>query len=57
MQQTVKPAAAGKDMQNEEDLLVVNGDPIADISLLARPETGLALIMKGGQIHKDALRQ
>jgi imidazolonepropionase-like amidohydrolase len=38
------------------DLLVVNGDPIADISLLARPETSLALIMKGGQISKDTFR-
>jgi len=38
------------------DLLVVNGDPIADLALLARPETSLAVIMKGGQIYKDALR-
>jgi imidazolonepropionase-like amidohydrolase len=37
------------------DLLVVNGDPIADISLLARPDTSLGLIMKGGQIFKDTL--
>jgi imidazolonepropionase-like amidohydrolase len=39
------------------DLLVVNGDPIADVTLLARPETSLALIMKGGRIYKDTLRQ
>jgi hypothetical protein len=38
------------------DLLVVNGDPIADLALLARPETSLAMIMKGGQIYKDTLR-
>ncbi len=38
------------------DLLVVNGDPIADLALLARPEESLAVIMKGGQIYKDALR-
>jgi imidazolonepropionase-like amidohydrolase len=38
------------------DLLVVNGDPIADLPLLASPETSLALIMKGGQIYKDTLR-
>jgi imidazolonepropionase-like amidohydrolase len=38
------------------DLLVVHGDPIADLALLARPETSLAMIMKGGQIYKDALR-
>jgi imidazolonepropionase-like amidohydrolase len=38
------------------DLLVVNGDPIADLALLATPEKSLAMIMKGGQIYKDALR-
>jgi imidazolonepropionase-like amidohydrolase len=38
------------------DLLVVNGDPIADIALLATPETSLAMILKGGQIYKDTLR-
>ena len=38
------------------DLLVVNGDPIADLALLARPETSLGMIMKGGQIYKDTLR-
>jgi imidazolonepropionase-like amidohydrolase len=38
------------------DLLVVNGDPIANLGLLATPETSLAMIMKGGQIYKDALR-
>jgi imidazolonepropionase-like amidohydrolase len=37
------------------DLLVVNGDPIDDITLLQRPNTSLALIMKGGRIHKNAL--
>ncbi|MFL6950262.1 MAG: amidohydrolase family protein, partial [Xanthobacteraceae bacterium] len=34
------------------DLLVVNGDPIADIALLEKPDTNLALIMKGGRIYK-----
>jgi imidazolonepropionase-like amidohydrolase len=37
------------------DLLVVNGDPIADITLLERPDTTLAMIMKGGRIYKNAL--
>jgi len=37
------------------DLLVVNGDPLADIALLASPETSLAMIMKGGRIYKEAL--
>jgi imidazolonepropionase-like amidohydrolase len=32
------------------DLLVVEGDPLADVSLLAAPEKSLALIMKGGEI-------
>ncbi len=35
------------------DLLVVNGDPIADIALLEEPDTNLAMIMKGGQTYKD----
>ena len=37
------------------DLLVVDGDPIADITLLERPDTSLAMIMKGGRIHKNAI--
>ncbi|HZZ62900.1 MAG TPA: amidohydrolase family protein [Roseiarcus sp.] len=37
------------------DLLVVNGDPIGDITLLERPDTSLAMIMKGGRIYKSAL--
>ena len=35
------------------DLLVVDGDPLSDISLLARPETSLLVIMKDGKIFKD----
>ena len=35
------------------DLLVVNGDPIADIALLEKPDTNLAMIMKAGRIYKD----
>jgi imidazolonepropionase-like amidohydrolase len=37
------------------DLLVVAGDPLQDIALLAAPATSLKLIMKGGVIYKDAL--
>ncbi len=37
------------------DLLVVDGDPLADIAVLQNRER-LALIMKDGQIHKDLLR-
>jgi hypothetical protein len=35
------------------DLLVVNGDPITDIALLEKPDTNLAMIMKGGRMYKD----
>jgi imidazolonepropionase-like amidohydrolase len=37
------------------DLLVVNGDPVAEIALLEKPDTGLAIIMKGGRIHKNTI--
>ncbi|HWL69465.1 MAG TPA: amidohydrolase family protein [Geminicoccus sp.] len=37
------------------DLLLVDGDPLADLAPLARPETGLMVIMKGGVIHKNTL--
>jgi len=35
------------------DLLVVNGDPIADVALLEKPDANLAMIMEGGRIYKD----
>lgn len=35
------------------DLLLVNGDPFADISILEHPDSALALIMKDGRIYKD----
>lgn len=35
------------------DLLLINGDPLADISVLEHPEQALALIMKDGRIYKD----
>jgi len=38
------------------DLLLVDGDPIADIRLLADPAKNLLVIMKDGRIHKNALR-
>ena len=37
------------------DLLVVNGDPLDDIELLAAPATGLSVIVKAGEIHKNLL--
>ena len=35
------------------DLLVVDGNPINDIELVARPDKNLMLIMKDGKIYKD----
>ena len=37
------------------DLLLINGEPLQDISVLSEPETALALIMKQGEIVKLAL--
>ena len=37
------------------DLLLVNGDPTADISLIARPEQNFVVIMKDGVIYKNVL--
>ncbi|MBS0580628.1 MAG: amidohydrolase family protein [Proteobacteria bacterium] len=36
------------------DLLLIDGDPFSDISILEHPEKSLALIMKGGGIYKDS---
>lgn len=36
------------------DLLVVDGDPLADIGILTRPEA-LLMVMKDGAVHKNAL--
>jgi len=38
------------------DLLLVEGDPIADISLVGNPEKNFLVIMKDGKIHKNTLR-
>lgn len=37
------------------DLLLVNGNPLEDISILTKPEENLALIMKDGKIYKNTL--
>ena len=37
------------------DLLLVDGDPLSDLSLLADPDQYLAVIMKDGEIHKNTL--
>jgi imidazolonepropionase-like amidohydrolase len=49
---TVGTLAAGK----QADLLVVDGDPLADIGILRRRES-LALVMKGGVGYAGTLRQ
>jgi imidazolonepropionase-like amidohydrolase len=38
------------------DLLVVDGDPLKDISLVAADGKKLRLIVRGGEIVKDELR-
>ena len=37
------------------DLLVVDGDPLQDLALLADPESSLRLVMKGGRVVRDRL--
>jgi imidazolonepropionase-like amidohydrolase len=37
------------------DLLLVDGDPLENIALLAEPEKNLLIIMKDGQFFKDSL--
>lgn len=37
------------------DLLLINGDPLKDISILTKPDENLALIMKEGKIYKNTL--
>jgi imidazolonepropionase-like amidohydrolase len=34
------------------DLILVDGDPVADISLIARPQESFLAIIKGGQLVK-----
>lgn len=37
------------------DLLLIDGDPIADIKLIADPERNLKIIMKDGRIYKNTM--
>jgi imidazolonepropionase-like amidohydrolase len=37
------------------DLLLVDGDPLSDITLIEQPEEKFVVIMKDGQIHKNLL--
>ncbi len=37
------------------DLILLDGDPLADISILERHESSLLIIMKGGRLHRQKL--
>ncbi|GKX32738.1 MAG: hypothetical protein MnENMB40S_03560 [Rhizobiaceae bacterium MnEN-MB40S] len=37
------------------DLLIVDGNPLDDINLIADPERNFLMIMKDGRIYKDAM--
>jgi imidazolonepropionase-like amidohydrolase len=37
------------------DLLVIDGDPLKDLSLFQKPDAHLSAIVKGGRFHKNAL--
>ena len=37
------------------DLLVIDGDPLKDLSVFLKPEANLAAIVKGGAFHKNTL--
>jgi len=39
------------------DLILVDGDPLKNLKLLADPEKNFLLIMKDGQIHKNSLQR
>ncbi len=38
------------------DIIIVDGNPLEDISLLSDPEKNLKLIMKDGKIHKNRIQ-
>src|SRR5262249_11926923 len=38
------------------DLLLVDGDPIANIALITDPEKNLLVIMKDGKVYKNLIR-
>lgn len=37
------------------DLLVIDGNPLADISVLTRPDEHLRLVMKAGRVYRDRM--
>lgn len=38
------------------DLLLVNGNPLKDISILTKLDENIALIMKDGKIYKNTIK-
>ncbi len=38
------------------DLLLVDGDPLKDLSIIANPEKNFLLIMKNGQLYKNTIK-
>jgi imidazolonepropionase-like amidohydrolase len=38
------------------DILLVNSDPLKDITILTKPAENLALIMKDGVTYKNAIK-
>jgi len=38
------------------DLLLLNGNPLDNINLIADPDNNIAIVMKDGRIHKNSLR-
>jgi imidazolonepropionase-like amidohydrolase len=38
------------------DLLLVDGNPLDNIALLATPQTSLMIVMKDGKVHKNTLK-
>lgn len=39
------------------DILIMNGNPLNDLSVMTRPEENLAVIMKDGKIYKNTINQ
>lgn len=37
------------------DLLLVEGNPLEDISILTKPEENLVLVMKDGDVYKNSI--
>ncbi len=37
------------------DLLAVDGNPLADVALLAQPERNVRVVVKGGAVHRASL--